>query len=124
MRRFAFPNRSFSCISSPLLTASVRYDQDADGCHALLDEDAAEGRHRDGVACARLQFDTCTEYLRRQADYGGGQGVMRPDFRLSGWASSTHDARSGVNLIINFSTREHSRAWHDTDDPAILPARC
>jgi class 3 adenylate cyclase len=28
--------------------------------------------HRDGVTCARLQFDTCTEYLRRRADYGGG----------------------------------------------------
>src|SRR5262245_21974360 len=25
-----------------------------------------------------------------------GQGVMRPDFRLSGWASSAHDARNGV----------------------------
>src|SRR5262245_5194740 len=47
---------------------------------ALLDEDAAEGRHRDGVACARLQFDARTEYRWRQADYGGGQGVMRPDF--------------------------------------------
>src|SRR5215831_10982878 len=27
-----------------------------------------------------LQFDTCTEYRWRQVDYGGGQGVMRPDF--------------------------------------------
>src|SRR5215468_809512 len=36
--------------------------------------------HRDGAACACLQFDTCTEYCRRQADHGGGWGMMRPDF--------------------------------------------
>jgi len=68
------------------------------GCHALLDEDATEGCHRDGVARARLQFTTCTEYLRRQANYGGGQGVMRPDFRVSGWVLSDYDARAGVRL--------------------------
>jgi hypothetical protein len=28
--------------------------------------------HRDGVACAHLQFDACTEDIRRPADYGGG----------------------------------------------------
>src|SRR5262245_22949586 len=78
--------------------ASVRYNEDADGCHALLDEDAAEGRHRDGVACARLQFDTCTEYCRRQAAYGGGWGMMRPDFRLSDRASSADDAQGSVRL--------------------------
>ena len=53
-------------------SAHLRHDQDADGRHALLNEDAAEGCHRDGVACACLQFDTCTEYRRRQAYYGGG----------------------------------------------------
>jgi hypothetical protein len=47
-------------------------------------------------ACARLQFDMCTEYLRRQADDGSGQGVTRPDFRGSGWAWSAHDARGGA----------------------------
>jgi hypothetical protein len=50
--------------------------------HALLGEDVAQGCHRDGVARARLQFDTCTEYYRHQADAGGGHGVKRPDFRL------------------------------------------
>ena len=53
-------------------TVELRYNEDANGCHALLDEDTAEGWQRDGVACARLQFDACTEYLRRRADSGGG----------------------------------------------------
>src|SRR5262249_18400982 len=74
------------------------YDEDADGCHALLDEDAAQGCNRDGAACACLQFDTCTEYCRRQADHGGGWGMMRPDFRLSGRASRADDAQGRVRL--------------------------
>jgi hypothetical protein len=58
-----------------------------------------EGRHRDGVARACLQFDTCTEYRRRQADYGGGWGVMHPGFRLSGRASGAHKALGGISLL-------------------------
>ena len=80
-------------VEHPFSTLKMRM-----GCHALLDEDATEGCHRDGVARARLHFNTRTEYLRSQANYGGGQGVMRPDFRVSGWVLSDYDARAGVRL--------------------------
>ena len=55
--------------------ASVRHAQDADGRDALPDEDAAEGRHRDGAARARLQSDARHEHRRHQAADGGDQGV-------------------------------------------------
>jgi hypothetical protein len=45
---------------------------------------------------AATSLDTkaiATAFVRR------GQGVMRPDFRPSGWASSAHDARGGISLL-------------------------
>jgi hypothetical protein len=84
--------------------------------HALLDEDAAQGCHRDGVACARLQLDTCTEYLRRQADAGGGRGVKRPDFAflavdraltLLGAASVCVADENGKNMLANVRASLH-----------------
>jgi len=43
-------------------TVDFPHDQNVDGSPALLDEDAAQGCRRDGVACTRLQ---------RQATNGG-----------------------------------------------------
>ena len=45
--------------------APIRYDEGADGCDALPDEDPAEGRHRDGTLRARLQSDAGDEHRRR-----------------------------------------------------------
>jgi transposase len=61
--------------------ASFWHHEDAPGCDALSMQDVAEGRHRDGAVRAGLQFNTCTEYRRRQTDAGGDRGVKRP--RLS-----------------------------------------
>jgi transposase len=46
--------------------ASVRHAEDADGCDALSDEDAAEGGDRDGAARARLQPHARDEHRRYQ----------------------------------------------------------
>ena len=54
--------------------ASFRHAQDADGRDALPDEAAAEGRHRDGAARARLQSHARDEHRRREAAAGGDPG--------------------------------------------------
>src|SRR5215471_610664 len=81
-RRLSRPCRQGSTkIRMPCARAVRRSSiPSAQSSHALLDEDVAEDRHRDGVACARLQFDARTEYPWHQADYGGGQGVTRSDY--------------------------------------------
>jgi hypothetical protein len=56
---------------------SIRHYQDAHGRDALLDEDAAEGRDRDGARGSRLQSDSRDQHRRSRADDGGGQGVER-----------------------------------------------
>ena len=50
------------------------------------------------MTLALPQLDTFTEYRRRQTNYGGGWGVMRPDFGHFGWASSADDAQGSVRL--------------------------
>src|SRR5262249_41266107 len=75
--------------------ASDRHNQDANGCNPLCDEDAAEGRHRDGPQCAGLQSYTCTEHRWHRAADGGNQGVTRPDFGFS-LRPRDRPCRSGV----------------------------
>src|SRR6266567_3271983 len=55
--------------------ASVRHAEDADGCDALSDEDAAEGGDRDGAARPRLQPHARDEHRRYQTTSRGGPGV-------------------------------------------------
>ena len=55
--------------------ASVRHAEDADGCDALFDEDAAEGGDRDGTARPRLQPHARNEHRRHQAAPVGNPGV-------------------------------------------------
>src|SRR5580693_7555996 len=55
--------------------ASVRHAEDADGCDALSDEDAAEGGDRDGAARPRLQPHARDEYRRHQTTSRGGPRV-------------------------------------------------
>src|SRR5947199_4667354 len=55
--------------------ASVRHAEDADGCDALSDEDAAEGGDRDGVARTRLQPHARDEHRRYQTTSRGGPSV-------------------------------------------------
>jgi Transposase DDE domain len=49
--------------------------QDADGRDALPDEDAAEGRERDGAQRTRLQSAARHEYRRYEGVAGSDQGV-------------------------------------------------
>src|SRR5262245_44491260 len=69
------------CARAVRRSSTVRYKEDADECNELPDEDAAEGRHRDGPQCPGLQSYLCTEHRRHRAADGGSQGVTRPDFR-------------------------------------------
>src|SRR5216684_1605530 len=55
--------------------ASVWHAEDADGCDALSDEDAAEGGDRDGAARARLQPHARDEHRRYQTTSHGDPGV-------------------------------------------------
>jgi hypothetical protein len=85
----------------------------ADGRHALLDEEAAACCHRDGIARARLQFDTCTEYRRNKANDGRGHGVKRPDI-IS--ARATMPAAQATRLALPRRNRKNMlenarRAW-------------
>src|SRR5262245_25239343 len=56
--------------------ASVRDTQNADGRNALPDETTAQGRHRDGVARARLQSHASDEYHRCPTAPGGDEGIV------------------------------------------------
>ena len=55
--------------------ASVRHAEDADGCDALSDEDAAEGGDRDGAARPRLQPHARDEHRRYQTVPRGDPGM-------------------------------------------------
>src|SRR5688572_20556961 len=58
----------------------------ATGSDPFPDEDAAEGRHRDGAQRACLQSDAGHEHRRRQAADRGDGGLTRPN--LGGCATS------------------------------------
>src|ERR1700746_2553393 len=55
--------------------ASVWHAEDADGCDALSDEDAAEGSDRNGAARARLQSHARDEHRRYQTVPRGNPGL-------------------------------------------------
>src|SRR3984957_2705800 len=55
--------------------ASIRHAEDADGCDALSDEDAAEGGDRNGAERTRLQPYARNEHRRHQTAPDGNPGV-------------------------------------------------
>jgi len=57
--------------------APVRHHQGPDGGNPLPDEDAAEGRHRDGAPRTRLQSDTRHKHHGRPAAHGGDESIVK-----------------------------------------------
>jgi transposase len=55
--------------------APFRHDESADGRDALSDENAAEGRHRNGAQCARIQSHARHEHRRHKSPDLGDRSV-------------------------------------------------
>ena len=85
--------------------ASLWHDQGSDGRNPLLDEDAAQGRRRDGAARAGLQSDARHEYHRRPAAHRGDESIVAPDMRLSAVAEPPRTARIRINSAYGRKSR-------------------
>jgi hypothetical protein len=82
------------------LRAPVRHHEDAHGRNSLPDEEASQGRHRDGVVRPHLQSDARLEHRRcargARSDQGIGAGTMVTPTQMGYKAVQDHlRARSG-----------------------------
>src|ERR1700730_14672251 len=59
--------------------ASPRHDQGSDGSYALPDENAPEGRLRDGAARAALQSHARHEHHGHPAAHNGNAGIVKAE---------------------------------------------